>query len=431
MLQVLLSGETAAPGTTTGKTGIPNDLTAGGTTTVTVNAVDAFWNPVSSATPSVTIAASPAQITGLPSTASLSSGARSLVLTPTTAGDFVLTATDNGGSPLTSGTSDGFTVFAGSATHLRVTAPGSTTAGAQFNVTVTALDGYDNAAPTYAGAVHFTSTDGGATLPANSTLTNGAGTFSATLATQGTQTITGTDTNTGTITGTSNSITVAPSAAQTISLVLSPTSITANFSATTTATVTIKDGSNNPLQGKTVTITQNGDVTVGTVTDNHNGTYTATITASKTSGVTTITATDTTDSIFTTTNLTEVAGPATQLAVLLPGETIAAGTGVKSWTSSAYVATAGTAFNITVRALDQYFNLATTATPTVTFASRIAGSADSTAVLPGSTTLVGGTRTVSVTPKAATTTTNWVIVASSNPLVDGTGTAIKVDAGAA
>ena len=46
-LQVLLPGETAAPGTTTGKTGTPNAQTAGASYTVTVNAVDANWNLVS------------------------------------------------------------------------------------------------------------------------------------------------------------------------------------------------------------------------------------------------------------------------------------------------------------------------------------------------------------------------------------------------
>ena len=37
----------------------------------------------------------------------------------------------------------------------------------------------------YTGTVHFTSSDGAAVLPANSTLTNGVGTFSVTLKTAG------------------------------------------------------------------------------------------------------------------------------------------------------------------------------------------------------------------------------------------------------
>ena len=43
-LQVLLPGETADPGSRTGKTGAPPGSTAGAHVTVTVNAVDAYWN---------------------------------------------------------------------------------------------------------------------------------------------------------------------------------------------------------------------------------------------------------------------------------------------------------------------------------------------------------------------------------------------------
>ncbi|MGA3882053.1 hypothetical protein ACPCYY_19660, partial [Bacillus pumilus] len=61
-----------------------------------------------------------------------------------------------------------------------------------------------NVATGYTGTVHFTSTDGIAVLPADTTLTNGVGTFSETLDTAGSQTITATDTAHGAITGTSN-----------------------------------------------------------------------------------------------------------------------------------------------------------------------------------------------------------------------------------
>jgi hypothetical protein len=86
--------------------------------------------------------------------------------------------------------------------------PASAINGTAFNFTVTALDQFNNTATSYGGTVHFTSSDGAATLPANSTLTNGTGTFSATLGTNGNQTITATDTVTSSITGTSNTITV-------------------------------------------------------------------------------------------------------------------------------------------------------------------------------------------------------------------------------
>src|SRR6202040_2545452 len=104
------------------------------------------------------------------------------------------------------------TVSANAATHFVVSAPATATAGTSFNFTVTAQDQFNNTATGYTGTVHFTSSDGAATLPANSTLTNGTGTFTATLRTNGNQTITATDTVTSSITGTSNTIIVSPTA---------------------------------------------------------------------------------------------------------------------------------------------------------------------------------------------------------------------------
>ena len=100
-----------------------------------------------------------------------------------------------------------------SATYLSVTAPATATAGTAFNFTVTALDASNNVVASYAGTVHFTSTDGHALPFTDSKLTNGVGTFSATLNTAGNQTVTATDTVTASITGTSNSIIVGVTSA--------------------------------------------------------------------------------------------------------------------------------------------------------------------------------------------------------------------------
>jgi hypothetical protein len=62
------------------------------------------------------------------------------------------------------------------ATHFSVSAPAVATAGTPFVFTVTALDGANTTDTAYAGTVHFTSSDGAATLPADVTLTNGTGT---------------------------------------------------------------------------------------------------------------------------------------------------------------------------------------------------------------------------------------------------------------
>ncbi|MEO6325825.1 MAG: M36 family metallopeptidase [Thermoanaerobaculia bacterium] len=95
------------------------------------------------------------------------------------------------------------------ATHYTVVAPPTATVGTPFSFTVTAQDAFNGTVTGYSGIVHFTSSDGGAALPADTTLVSGVGTFNATLGTFGGQTITATDTVTASITGTSGTIVTA------------------------------------------------------------------------------------------------------------------------------------------------------------------------------------------------------------------------------
>ena len=105
---------------------------------------------------------------------------------------------------------NGFTVTTvGPATHLLVLPHSFTTSGVPVQFTVTALDASDNPVVNYPGTVHFTSSDPSAILPPNSTLVNGAGTFSAVLVTPGARTITASDVSSGVVSGTSASITVS------------------------------------------------------------------------------------------------------------------------------------------------------------------------------------------------------------------------------
>src|SRR5207237_8524719 len=78
---------------------------------------------------------------------------------------------------------------------LQVTAPATTIAGQAFSITVTAEDAQGNPVGAYNGTVHFSSSDTatGAVLPADSTLVNGQGSFSATLVRAGPQTLTVSD----------------------------------------------------------------------------------------------------------------------------------------------------------------------------------------------------------------------------------------------
>ncbi len=114
-------------------------------------------------------------------------------------------------SPTPTPTTPPPTATPGVATHFSVSAPGDVLAGAPFNFTVTAQDKLNNTVTNYSGTVHFTTTASSHSLPPDSTLTNGTGTFSATIGDMGGDfTITATDTVTPSITGTSNIIHVTP-----------------------------------------------------------------------------------------------------------------------------------------------------------------------------------------------------------------------------
>ncbi|MDH5627003.1 MAG: hypothetical protein OEY69_01780, partial [Candidatus Krumholzibacteria bacterium] len=69
-LQVILPGESPAPGTGTGKSGAPVSQTVGVPFTVTVRACDASWNLVTSITNSVSLTSTDASAS-LPSAFSL------------------------------------------------------------------------------------------------------------------------------------------------------------------------------------------------------------------------------------------------------------------------------------------------------------------------------------------------------------------------
>jgi hypothetical protein len=97
----------------------------------------------------------------------------------------------------------------------------STTAGSAVSITVTALDASNNPISGYLGTVHFTSTDGSASLPANYTFTTadaGTHTFSGViLRTAGSETVTVVDTAATSATG---SVTILVSQAAPTSTVI-------------------------------------------------------------------------------------------------------------------------------------------------------------------------------------------------------------------
>jgi probable HAF family extracellular repeat protein len=117
----------------------------------------------------------------------------------------------------------------GTPTRLQVTPSGPVTAGTPVTITVRAIDNLGHTATGYDGRVYFTSTDKLATLPASYTFTasdNGTHTFTVTLRTIGSQTITfkGVDSATSLITGT---LTVTVAHASASAAVLNPSGVLA------------------------------------------------------------------------------------------------------------------------------------------------------------------------------------------------------------
>ncbi len=172
-----------------------------------------------------------------------------------TVGSQTVTVTDTVTGTIT-GITHAITVSPGTATTLLAAGyPATTAAGTSSAFSVTARDASGNTATGYAGTLHFTSTDGQSTLPANATLTNGTGTFSATLRTAGPQSITATDSVTGTITGTQSSLTVTPLSASKVAFGQQPTTTKAGTFIAPAITVQVEDTYGNVITSSTVSIT--------------------------------------------------------------------------------------------------------------------------------------------------------------------------------
>src|SRR5206468_1423310 len=123
-----------------------------------------------------------------------------------------LTVQDTTNVNVASGTQSGITVNPAATNQLQVSGfPISLIAGTAANFTVTAKDPYGNTTPAYVGTVTFTSSDSQAVLPSSCTFTStdaGGHTFSATLKTVGTQSLSATDMASASMTGSQTGISV-------------------------------------------------------------------------------------------------------------------------------------------------------------------------------------------------------------------------------
>lgn len=275
--------------------------TAGNAFSITVTALDPYNNTVTGYAGTLHFTSSDRQAS-LPSDYTFTAadaGVHTFTggVTLRTAGGQTLTATDTSTSVTSSMTVD---VSPAAANTMIVSGfASSMTAGASGNFTVTLKDAYGNVAWGYTGTVHFTSSDAKAVLPANYTFTGadaGKHTFSATLKTAGTQSITATDTLNANLHGTDSGITVKPAAASTFVL-SAPSSVTPGQAFS--LTVTVEDAYGNIVTGYVGTVHfTSSDSTAHlpanyTFTAGDNGVHTFTALVLKKAGNQTITVTDT------------------------------------------------------------------------------------------------------------------------------------------
>jgi hypothetical protein len=212
----------------------PSNTTAGASISpaVTVLVEDSQGNAVTTDTSTVTLAigvnAGGGTLGGTVTVNAISGIASFTNLSINKVGNgYTLTCSDAG---LAGATSNTFNITPGQASKFSLVAVPAIT-GTLFNFTVAAEDLYNNVATAYTGTVSLTSSDAAATFTPNPyTFTGGdAGlhTFSATLNTPGSQTITAKDTSNSAINGTSNAI--ATRALEVSSVTVTPSGLTVSF----------------------------------------------------------------------------------------------------------------------------------------------------------------------------------------------------------
>jgi ELWxxDGT repeat protein len=350
--------------------GFPSPVTAGVAGSFTVTARDAFGNRATGYTGIVRFTSSDTQavLPGNYTFTAADAGMHTFSATLKTAGTRSLTATDTANGALT-----------GAQQNIEVTPvmavsgfPATITAGVAGSFTVTARNADGSTSTGYRGTVHFTSTDAQAVLPADYSFTaadSGVHTFSATLKTAGSQSITVTDTVVPSVTGTQAGITVNSAAASSFTVAGFPSPVTAGMAGS--FTVTARDAFGNRATGYTGIVRFTSSDTQAVLPGNYTftaadagmHTFSATL---KTAGTRSLTATDTANGALTGAqgSIQVNAAAASRLVLSAPAS-------VK----------AGAKFSLTVTVVDAYGNVATGYRGTIRFAS-----SDSTGSLPGNYT---------------------------------------------
>jgi Ca2+-binding RTX toxin-like protein len=236
--------------------GFPSPTAAGQAHTLTVTALDADGNPLPSYTGTVHFTSGDPQA-ALPADYIFSAGdhgTHTFIVALKTAGTWSVTVTDTGPTAF-SGTQAGIVVNPAAPATFQVSGfPSPAAVGNYGSFAITAFDAYGNLASNFTGTVHFTSSDGQASLPGDYTFSPydyGTAYFSAILNTAGPQSITVTDAANPAATGSQTGIRVNPLA-----------TVTGPGGGVRNQALTITLGANSGLPASTVftyTIDWNGD----------------------------------------------------------------------------------------------------------------------------------------------------------------------------
>ena len=367
--------------------GVGQTATAGSPQTITVTLTDSFGNIATGYTGTIHFTSTDGQAV-LPADYTFTAGdqgTHTFQVTFKTNGSQSLSATDSVNGTLN--TSANVTVTP-AAQIVVISGLGQTaTAGSPQSVTVTMTDSSGNVATGYVGTVHFTSTDGQASPPADYTFTaadQGTHTFQVTFKTTGSQSLSVTDKANSSLKASANlSITTS---AQFV--VLTGLGQTATAGSPQTVTVTLTDSFGNVATGYVGTVHfsssdgQAGLPTDYTFTAADLGTHTFQVTF-KTTGSQSLSVTDTANSSLKVSANVSVTTSAQQVVLSGLGQT----------------ATAGSPQSVTVTLTDSFGNVVTGYTGTVHFTST-----DGQAGLPADYTFTAadqGTHTFQVTFKTA------------------------------
>jgi hypothetical protein len=291
------------------------DAFVGNEVQVLVVALDANGRPAKDYTGTVSLTSTDKSAT-LPTDYTFTSadrGRHSFTVTFGTDGTQTLTATDSADSTVT-GSTDVTVDPAQVATHFFVTVERDAFAGSPARVLVAALDADNRPVASYTGTVHFTSSDTGATLPADYTFTaadHGVKVFTFTPSAAGSVTLTATDAADATVTGSATSTVNAAQVVTHFALLVRPS--VAEDSATQVLVVPL-DASNHPVRSYTGTVhlsSSDGSATLPadyTFTSADRGVKLLSVTF-ESAGSQTLTVADTADSSLTGTATVNVRSP--------------------------------------------------------------------------------------------------------------------------